>query len=195
MEESGVCVRVVGNLSLIPKDLLNLILVAMLMTKDNRRICLNIALFYTSKFFSIHVGTVSFTHILDFGSFRTGKDEMTNISDFVLNGIRNDESISSTTVNEDLIDQCLYTSSSAPPDIIVRTSGQYRLSDFLLWQVGNDLVKVAHLFALQFYFPCFRELTVTCILRTHYGRIFLYGILCTLYSATNISRLVDSRNR
>lgn len=40
-------------------------------------------------------------------------------------------------VSESLLDKCLYTSHSPPPDILIRTSGEVRLSDFLLWQVGN----------------------------------------------------------
>lgn len=38
-------------------------------------------------------------------------------------------------INEDLIDKCLYTSHSFEVDLLVRTSGEVRLSDFLLWQV------------------------------------------------------------
>ena len=47
LQENGICVRVVGNLTLVPKDLLVLFLVAMLLTKDNKRACLNIAFSYT----------------------------------------------------------------------------------------------------------------------------------------------------
>lgn len=37
-------------------------------------------------------------------------------------------------VTEDDISRCLYTSASPDPDLIVRPSGEYRLSNFLLWQ-------------------------------------------------------------
>ena len=40
-------------------------------------------------------------------------------------------------VSEQLIEQCLYTSRSPPPDMLIRTSGEVRFSDFLLWQVKN----------------------------------------------------------
>lgn len=40
-------------------------------------------------------------------------------------------------VSESLLDKCLYTNQSLPPDILIRTSGEVRLSDFLLWQVGS----------------------------------------------------------
>lgn len=40
-------------------------------------------------------------------------------------------------VSESLLDQCLYSNHSPQPDILIRTSGEVRLSDFLLWQVGH----------------------------------------------------------
>lgn len=39
-------------------------------------------------------------------------------------------------VTEDLLDKCMYLYSN--PDVLVRTSGEVRLSDFLLWQVKID---------------------------------------------------------
>jgi len=38
-------------------------------------------------------------------------------------------------ITEELLDDCLYTSGCPPLDVLIRTSGEKRLSDFLLWQV------------------------------------------------------------
>lgn len=40
-------------------------------------------------------------------------------------------------ISESLLDKCLYTNHSPHPDILIRTSGEVRLSDFLLWQVSR----------------------------------------------------------
>uniref|UniRef100_A3KGL0 Alkyl transferase n=1 Tax=Mus musculus TaxID=10090 RepID=A3KGL0_MOUSE len=41
-------------------------------------------------------------------------------------------------VSESLLDKCLYSNHSPHPDILIRTSGEVRLSDFLLWQTSHS---------------------------------------------------------
>ena len=45
--EHGVCIRVIGNLSLLPPDLQKLIAQAIILTKDNNKAFLNVAFAYT----------------------------------------------------------------------------------------------------------------------------------------------------
>lgn len=53
-------------------------------------------------------------------------------------------------VTELLLEKCLYTSQSPHPDMLIRTSGEVRFSDFLLWQVGCYLLcHFVCLFAIQ----------------------------------------------
>ena len=44
------------------------------------------------------------------------------------------EGVSAEDVTEELISSYLYTSGLPDPDLIIRTSGEYRLSNFLIWQ-------------------------------------------------------------
>lgn len=55
-------------------------------------------------------------------------------------------------VTEELISQSLYTSSVPDPDLLIRTSGEMRLSNFLLWQIAY-----AELYVTPTYWPDFRR--------------------------------------
>ncbi|CAH1180346.1 unnamed protein product [Phaedon cochleariae] len=110
--KEGVCIRVIGNLSLLPEDLQELITKAMLLTKDNNRSILNVAFSYTSR------------------------DEIIHSIKTVIEGVTNDD-ISIDDIDEELLSSCLYMHKSPNPDILIRTSGEVRLSDFLLWQLSG----------------------------------------------------------
>lgn len=47
-----------------------------------------------------------------------------------------DDGVPADDVNEELIGRYLYTSDMPDPDLIIRTSGEYRTSNFLLWQAA-----------------------------------------------------------
>ncbi|XP_077297201.1 dehydrodolichyl diphosphate synthase subunit [Arctopsyche grandis] len=107
--ERGVCVRVVGKLSLLPAKLRSLIAKAMILTKDNDKATLNVAFAYT------------------------GRDEIATAVGDIVRGVK-DGLISTEDITEELMDKTMQLS---PPDLLVRTSGEVRLSDFLIWQVSN----------------------------------------------------------
>lgn len=45
-------------------------------------------------------------------------------------------------VSESLLNECLYSNNSPHPDLLIRTSGEVRLSDFLLWQVRMTRIRM-----------------------------------------------------
>ncbi|KAG5888767.1 hypothetical protein JTB14_021511 [Gonioctena quinquepunctata] len=110
--EEGICIRVIGNLTLLPEDLRQLIAKAMLLTKDNNKSILNVAFSYTSS------------------------DEITQSMKVIVDGVKQN-AIEIADITEELVSNCLYTRLSPNPDILIRTSGEVRLSDFLLWQISD----------------------------------------------------------
>jgi len=65
-----------------------------------------------------------------------GRAEIVDAVNAALDMARLDGSIGSLRIDEDLIATNLYTASSPDPDLLIRTSGEMRLSNFLLWQIA-----------------------------------------------------------
>lgn len=107
--KNGVKMNVLGDVSKLPKECQDALNVAMETTKNNTKINLNFALNYG------------------------GRDEIVRavklINHDIKKGILKEEDI-----NEKLIENYLYTKGIPDPDIIIRPSGEQRLSNFLLWQ-------------------------------------------------------------
>ncbi|XP_013386156.1 dehydrodolichyl diphosphate synthase complex subunit DHDDS [Lingula anatina] len=109
LNKHGVCIRVLGNLSLLPHDIQQIVADAMNMTKNNNRAVLNVCFAYTAR--------------------EEICSAMRDIAEGVDLGL-----IRESDISESVMEKCLYTRKSPHPDILVRTSGEVRLSDFLLWQ-------------------------------------------------------------
>lgn len=107
-EQYGIRIKIIGNTKLLPSDVQEILFKTEDMTKNNTRAVLNVCFPYTAR------------------------DEITNaIKCVVTNAVEEGDDY---IINEDTINQFLYTADSPPLDLLVRTSGTYRLSDFLLWQ-------------------------------------------------------------
>ncbi|XP_019724776.1 dehydrodolichyl diphosphate synthase complex subunit DHDDS isoform X2 [Hippocampus comes] len=112
LEKHGVCIRVLGDLNLLPLDLQRLIAKAVLATRAHNKCFLNVCFAYTSRY------------------------EMTNAVREMAWGVEQGL-IQASDVSEALLSQCLYSNNSPNPDLLIRTSGEVRLSDFLLWQTSH----------------------------------------------------------
>ncbi|CAL8075742.1 unnamed protein product [Calicophoron daubneyi] len=109
----GICIRIIGNLSMLPTRLQRLAGEIMLRTRENSKAVLNICLAYT------------------------GRDEITAAAEEIRLGVLNRQ-IFPSDIDPQLLSGCLYTRLSRPLDMIVRTSGEVRLSDFLAWQGAQN---------------------------------------------------------
>ena len=65
-----------------------------------------------------------------------GRAEIVDAVNSILEMARLDGSISRLKIDEDLIATSLYTAACPDPDLLIRTSGEMRISNFLLWQIA-----------------------------------------------------------
>ncbi|XP_029427078.1 dehydrodolichyl diphosphate synthase complex subunit DHDDS isoform X2 [Rhinatrema bivittatum] len=114
LEKHGVCIRVLGDLTLLPLDIQELIARTVLATRNYNKCFLNVCCAYTSR------------------------HEITNAVREMAWGVERGL-LEPSDVSEALLDKCLYTNNSPNPDLLIRTSGEVRLSDFLLWQKAREL--------------------------------------------------------
>jgi len=103
--------RVIGDRTGLDKDLLDLIEKAEEGTKDNTGITFSLALNYGSR-----------------DEIRRG---VTDIAERVKAG-----TLDPSDITEDIISASLDTADMPDPDLLIRTSGEQRLSNFLLWQLA-----------------------------------------------------------
>jgi undecaprenyl diphosphate synthase len=105
LHAEGVQIRHIGRLEGLPKRLREQVLQALELTKNNERLILNVAFNYGGR-----------AEILD------------AVRRIVADGLQPEQ------IDEETFNSYLYTSGQPDPDLIIRTSGELRVSNFLIWQ-------------------------------------------------------------
>ncbi|WP_299164191.1 isoprenyl transferase [uncultured Eudoraea sp.] len=91
--------------------------------------------------------TMTLTLALSYGSREEIKNAIQSISAKVKNNI-----ISPENIDETIINNHLYTRNLPDVDLLIRTSGEHRISNFLLWQIAY-----AELYFTDVFWPDFKE--------------------------------------
>ncbi len=81
-----------------------------------------------------------------------------------------ENSLSVEDINEDLLSNHLYTEGLPDPDLIIRTSGEERLSGFLIWQSAYS-----ELYFSEAFWPAFRKIDFLRAIRVWQQRDRRYG--------------------
>src|ERR1700746_179891 len=116
LHRSGVRLKVIGQLARLAPDIVGLIEHAEDLTRDNSRITLTIALSYGGR---AEIVSADRSIATEAARGRLAAEE----------------------VDEDCIARHLFTADIPDPDLLVRTSGEQRISNFLLWQCAySELV-------------------------------------------------------
>jgi undecaprenyl diphosphate synthase len=90
---------------------------------------------------------MTLTLALSYGAREELKNAMQQIAIKVKNNIISPESIDETIINNHL-----YTQNLPDVDLLIRTSGEHRISNFLLWQIAY-----AELYFIDVFWPDFKE--------------------------------------
>lgn len=109
LNENDVVIKISGDITKLPKDAEEEILKAIETTKNNNGVVLNIAFNYG------------------------GRDEIIRAIKLVYEEVKGGR-IDIEDVNEEIFENYLYTKGMPDPDLIIRPSGEQRISNFLLWQ-------------------------------------------------------------
>jgi len=111
LNENNIRLEAIGNLQSLPKDCYKELQEAMKETKNNKRMTLILALSYSARW------------------------ELTHAAKLIAEKVEKKE-IKANEVTESLFNSFLCTTSFPDPELLIRTSGEKRISNFLLWQIA-----------------------------------------------------------
>lgn len=80
-----------------------------------------------------------FRHRLNVCFAYTSRQEMTSSVDVLARAVQ-EGLLDPAEIDEELFNHCFWSNGSTPPDLLIRTSGEIRLSDFLLWQSSHSVL-------------------------------------------------------
>lgn len=144
-EKNNMCVRVIGDITRLDEDIRTRILELEEVTQNNTGLHFQIAINYGSR------------------------DEIRRAVTKLAKDVK-DEKVSPENISEELIASYLDTKGIPDPDLMIRTSGEMRLSNFLLWQLGY-----AEFYFTSVHWPDFDKAELEKAIEYYNGRDRRYG--------------------
>jgi undecaprenyl diphosphate synthase len=141
LNKNKVRTRFLGRISMLPERLQKKIRSAEKKTEKNNKLNLNIMLSYGGR-----------AEIID------------AVKSMVKNHIKSDR------INEESISRSLYTGGMPDPDLLIRTAGEMRVSNFMLWQIAYSEIWVTDVL-----WPDFRKKHLLEAIEDYSGRIRKFG--------------------
>jgi undecaprenyl diphosphate synthase len=145
MLDNGIRLRAIGRIEKLPADTRNVLRQVMEETASNRAMMLTLALSY--------------------GGRQEIRDAMVNLVDRV-----KEDNLQAADISEEMIAKALYTAEMPDPDLLIRTSGEYRISNFLLWQIAYTEIYIT-----PTLWPDFRKEEYLAAIRDYLNRERRFG--------------------
>jgi undecaprenyl diphosphate synthase len=118
MQENGIRLQAIGRTQKLPKNVREILFDTIEKTAGNKDMVLTLALSY--------------------GGRQEIMDSVQKIAVKIEKG-----GITASEITEKLITDSLYTAGMPEPDLLIRTSGEYRISNFLLWQIAYTEIYIS----------------------------------------------------
>ena len=131
MHDNNIMIDFIGDLEKLPEKLQNILNKSKELTKNNTGVKLQIAFNYGSR------------------------DEIVHAIQRIIK-----KNIAPEDITEDLISSELYTSNTPDPDLLIRTGGEMRISNYLLWQIAYSELYITDKFWPEFDKTALQEAVV-----------------------------------
>lgn len=147
LDKNNVVLSSIGNFKKLPQDVKSILEESSERTKNNTGLHLNLALSYSGRADLLHA-TKQIAEL-----YKLGK-------------------LSLDEIDETVFQECLSTSESADVDLLIRTSGELRVSNFLLWEIAY-----AELYFTDVLWPNFKRKDFCIALEEYMDRNRRFGAL------------------
>lgn len=145
LNENNVKLVTIGDVKALPEEVQKELRDSMIKTSDNKRMTLNLALSYSGRWELLEaIRSIAVN----------AADGRLNIDD----------------INEDCISGFLNTKNIPDPDLLIRTSGEFRVSNFLLWQIAYT-----EFFITDVFWPEFKRVHLYQAIKNFQGRERRFG--------------------
>ncbi|MBF0202736.1 MAG: isoprenyl transferase [Desulfamplus sp.] len=150
LHQQGIRLEVIGQKQKLPEDVRQELDASMSYTSRNRKMCLNLALSYG------------------------GREEIAHAVRKIASKVKKGK-LAPDKITEEIIAQHLYTRKLPDPDMLIRTGGEMRLSNFLLWQACY-----AEFFFTETLWPDFTEQEFLEMVKEYQNRDRRFGkVVCS----------------
>jgi undecaprenyl diphosphate synthase len=145
LNENNIKLTTIGDVNALPEVVQKRLYEDMERTKNNKRMTLNLALSYSGRW-ELLEAIKSIGRLIEQGKLNIDQ------------------------INEQLVSESLTTKNIPDPDLLIRTSGEFRVSNFLLWQIAYT-----EFFITDVYWPDFSRKHLYEAIRNFQGRERRFG--------------------
>jgi undecaprenyl diphosphate synthase len=147
LHENNVRLTCIGEIEAMPQEVQDELFDAIEKTRHNTGLTLNLALSYS------------------------GRWDLTNAARRLAEDVQQNR-VKVENITEQTVSSYLTTKDMPDPDLLIRTSGEYRISNFLLWQLAY-----AEFYISEKYWPAFRRKDLYEAIRNFQGRERRFGMV------------------